>query len=134
MADTGLRHAELSQADQALVHALAIAAEDMPLPEHADAFGAMFARYGDADVVLLGEASHGSSEFYRARAAITRFLIRNCGFNIVAVEADWPDAARIDNYVRHGAPESNRRQAFARFPSWMWANREVSEFADWLRG
>src|ERR1019366_10521560 len=129
MAETGLRHAELSPADQALVRALTIAAEDLPAPEHADAFGAMFARYGDADVVLRGEASHGSSEFYRARAAITRFLIRNFGFNIVAVEADWPDAARIDNYVRHGAPETSRRRAFARFPSWMWANQETSEFA-----
>ena len=133
MVETGLRHAELSPADQALVRALTIAAEDLPAPEHADAFGAMFARYGDADVVLLGEASHGSSEFYRARAAITRFLIRNFGFNIVAVEADWPDAARIDNYVRHGAPETSRRRAFARFPSWMWANQETSEFAGWLR-
>jgi erythromycin esterase-like protein len=133
MADTGLRHAELSPEDQALVRALTVAAQDLPAPDHADAFGAMFARYGDADVVLLGEASHGTSEFYRARAAITRFLIRNFGFNIVAVEADWPDAARIDKYVRHGAPESDRRQVFARFPSWMWANQEVSDFTGWLR-
>ena len=134
MADTGIKQAEFNPTDQALVRALAEAAEDLPTPEHAASFGESFARYGDADVVLLGEASHGSSEFYRARAAISRFLIQNCGFNIIAVEADWPDAARIDRYVRHGAPETNRRQAFARFPSWMWANQEVLEFVDWLRG
>ena len=60
-------------------------------------------------------------------------MIRNHGFNIVAVEADWPDAARIDRYVRHHTPEPSREQAFARFPSWMWRNQEVLEFADWLR-
>ena len=134
MADTGLRHVQFDPADQALVRALGAAAEDLPPPEKAAAFGEMFARFGDADVVLLGEASHGSSEFYRARAAISRFLIQNCGFNIVAVEADWPDAARIDRYVRHGAADISRGQAFARFPSWMWANQEVRDFADWLRG
>jgi len=113
---------------------LAAAAEDLPPPEHAESFGAAFARFGEADVVLLGEATHGTSEFYRARAAISRFLIQNCGFNIIAVEADWPDAARIDRYVRHLAPEPSRGEAFARFPSWMWRNVEVLEFADWLRG
>src|SRR5512146_727561 len=77
------------------------AAEILPPPEHASAFGELFARYGDASVVLLGEATHGTSEFYRARAAITRYLIQNHGFNIVAVEADWPDSARVDRYVRH---------------------------------
>ena len=92
------------------------AAEDLPAPEHADAFGEPFERFGDATVVLLGEASHGTSEFYRARAAISRHLIRNCGFNIIAVESDWPDAARIDRYVRHHPPEPSREAAFARFP------------------
>ena len=105
----------------------------MPPPEHAEAFGAAFERYGDASVVLLGEATHGTSEFYRARAAITRHLILNCGFNIIAVEADWPDAARIDRYVRHHAPEPSRERAFDRFPSWMWRNEEVLEFVEWLR-
>jgi len=119
--------------DQALIASLHQAGEDLPPPEKTDAFGAFFDRYGDADVVLLGEATHGSSEFYRARAAISRHLILHHGFNIIAVEADWPDAARIDRYVRHGLPSTNRGQAFARFPSWMWRNREVLEFADWLR-
>ena len=76
-------------------------AEDLPSIDDAAAFGAMFDRFADARVILLGEATHGTSEFYRARAAITRRLIERHGFTIVAVEADWPDAARIDAYVRH---------------------------------
>lgn len=121
------------ESDHNMVKAIAAAAEDLPPLEQAEAFGTFFDRYGDARVVLLGEASHGTSEFYRARAAISRFLIRNHGFNIVAVEADWPDASRIDRYVRHLDPEPTRQQAFARFPSWMWRNKEVEEFAAWLR-
>jgi erythromycin esterase-like protein len=106
-----------------------------PLPPIADgAFGAAFDRFGDATVVLLGEATHGTSEFYRARAAITRRLIEEHGFTIVAVEADWPDAARIDAYVRHHARMPSKEEAFARFPSWMWRNVEVRDFANWLRG
>ena len=105
-----------------------------PLPAIADAtFGAAFDRFGDAKVVLLGEATHGTSEFYRARAAITRRLIERHGFAIVAVEADWPDAARIDAYVRHHARMPSKQQAFARFPAWMWRNAEVRDFMHWLR-
>jgi erythromycin esterase-like protein len=109
-------------------------AEPLPPPEQAEAFGACFDRFGDASVVLLGEATHGTSEFYRARAAITRRLIERHGFTLVAAEADWPDAARIDNYVRHHAPRPRRGETFARFPTWMWRNFETLEFADWLRG
>ena len=108
--------------------------EQLPGIDDADAFGAMFDRFADAKVVLLGEASHGTSEFYRARAAITRRLIEHHGFGIVAVEADWPDAARIDAYVRHHAPEPGREEAFTRFPTWMWRNAEVRDFTHWLRG
>lgn len=117
-----------------LVAALRAAAEPLPAPEKSAEFGAFFDRFGDARLILLGEATHGTSEFYRARAAITRRLVERHGFNIVAVEADWPDAARIDNYVRHGEPRRYEEQAFARFPSWMWRNREVHDFVDWLRG
>lgn len=113
-----------------LLHA---AAEPLPDPADAASFGKFFDRYGDARVVLLGEATHGTSEFYRARAAITRRLIERHGFSIVAVEADWPDAARIDDYSRHQAPRPRRGDVFARFPTWMWRNLEVLEFADWLR-
>lgn len=107
--------------------------EPLPAPERADDFGAFFDRFADAKVVLLGEATHGTSEFYRARAAITRRLIERHGFTIVAVEADWPDAARIDAYVRHHAPRSVEEDAFVRFPTWMWKNVEVRDFADWMR-
>lgn len=116
-----------------LVETLRRHAEPLPAPDDHEAFGAFFDRFGDARVVLLGEATHGTSEFYRARAAITRRLIERHGFNIVAVEADWPDAARIDRYVRHHAPRPRRGESFARFPTWMWRNAEVLAFADWLR-
>ncbi|MDE2151926.1 MAG: erythromycin esterase family protein [Betaproteobacteria bacterium] len=91
-------------------------------------------RIGQARVVLIGEASHGTSEFYRMRQRVTRALIERRGFDFVAVEGDWPDCARIDQYVRHGEEPAARWKAFARFPSWMWRNREVAEFVDWLRG
>jgi erythromycin esterase-like protein len=119
-----------------------------PLPDLDDpAFARLFDRYADRRVVLLGEATHGTSEFYRARAAITRHLIAEHGFTIVAVEADWPDAAAVDRYVRHRAarapatapapapaPAPARSEPpFQRFPSWMWRNVEVMEFVDWMR-
>jgi erythromycin esterase-like protein len=106
--------------------------EKLHAPEE-DAFGRLFERFADARVVLLGEASHGTSEFYRARAAISRALIERHAFNIVAVEADWPDAARIDRFVRHRDPEPSEAQAFARFPTWMWRNVDVHDFVLWLR-
>lgn len=120
-------------ATDALVETLRRHAEPLPSPDKADDFGACFDRFGDAKIVLLGEATHGSSEFYRARAAITRRLIERHGFTVVAVEADWPDAARIDDYVRHQAPRPRRGDVFVRFPTWMWRNHEVLAFADWLR-
>jgi len=89
-------------------------------------------RIGKARVVLIGEASHGTSEFYRMRALITKRLIEDKNFNIVAAEADWPDAARIDHYVRHRDTQPSEWTAFARFPTWMWRNAEVREFIDWL--
>ena len=94
----------------------------------------MMERIGDAKVVLIGEASHGTSEFYRMRARITRRLIEEKGFTIVAAEADWPDAARIDHYVRHRETPPSEWEAFARFPIWMWRNEEVRTFTDWLHG
>ena len=118
--------------DTSLPERIAAAAE--PLPAIDDpAFAALFDRFGDARVVLLGEASHGTSEFYRARAAISRRLIEAHGFNIVAVEADWPDAATIDRYVRDRPAREGEEQAFQRFPTWMWRNREVDGFIRWLR-
>lgn len=131
MSDAGMRGREASTE---LLTALRHHAEPLPPPERAEEFGAFIDRFADARVVLLGEATHGTSEFYRARAAITRRLIEHHGFSIVAVEADWPDAARIDQYVRHHAPRPRRGDPFVRFPAWMWRNVEVLAFADWLRG
>ena len=91
---------------------------------------------GDAKFVLLGEASHGTHEFYRTRAEITRRLIEDKGFHAVAVEADWPDAYRVDRYVRGRGADSTPEQAlssFTRFPVWMWRNRDVEAFVRWLR-
>lgn len=95
--------------------------------------GPLLERLGEARVVLLGEASHGTSEFYRMRHRITRELIRERGFRVLAIEADWPDAARIDHYVRHFEYPPSEWTAFARFPTWMWRNRDVRAFVDWLR-
>ena len=107
--------------------------ERLPSVGNHDAFGALFDRFADARVVLLGEATHGTSEFYRARAAITRRLIERHGFTIVAVEADWPDAARIDAYVRHRPIAPMDDDTFARFPTWMWRNEEVADLVNWMR-
>lgn len=105
-----------------------------PLPDCDDpAFGALFERFADRRVVLLGEASHGTSEFYRARAAITRHLIEHHGFTIVAVEADWPDAATVDRYVRHREPRGRAEKPFQRFPTWMWRNTDVRALIHRLR-
>ena len=93
----------------------------------------LLARIGDAQVVLLGEASHGTSEFYRMRDRISRELIAKKGFRFVAIEGDWPDAARVDHYVRHLEYPPSEWTAFARFPTWMWRNEEVRTFVEWLR-
>jgi hypothetical protein len=90
-------------------------------------------RFADAKVVLLGEATHGTAEFYQARARITEMLVDRHGFNIVAAEADWPDAAVYDAYVR-GLPRPKvPAAAFTRFPTWMWRNGQVTEFLDRLK-
>jgi erythromycin esterase-like protein/predicted phosphoribosyltransferase/dienelactone hydrolase len=118
----------------ALTAAGRLAAAAEPLPDIDDpAFAAAFDRYADARVVLLGEASHGTSEFYRARAAITRRLIEKHGFDIVAVEADWPDAAAIDRHVRLKPHRAMATPPFSRFPTWMWRNTDVEAFVRWLR-
>ncbi|MGA3303014.1 MAG: erythromycin esterase family protein [Methylovirgula sp.] len=116
-----------------LAQDLAAKGEHLPSPDVAS-FGQAFDRFGDAKVVLLGEASHGTSEFYRARATITKRLIEQHGFTIVAVEADWPDAASIDRYIRHGPAVTAPEPPFARFPTWMWRNLEMVAFTSWLRG
>lgn len=91
---------------------------------------------GDARYVLIGEASHGTSEFYTWRAELSRRLIAEHGFSFVGVEGDWPDCYRVNRYVKGhrdvGASAAEALHAFDRWPTWMWANREVVEFAEWL--
>lgn len=111
-----------------------IAAAAIPLAAlDDDGFADPFERFAGTRVVLLGEASHGTSEFYRARARITQRLIARHGFNIVAVEADWPDAAVLNRHVRGLPPRDGAEPPFTRFPTWMWRNREVAVFVEWLR-
>ena len=89
----------------------------------------------DARVVLIGESSHGTAEFYRARAEITKWLIEEKGFCAVAAEADWPDAYRVNRYVRglgHDTSPEEALRGFERFPAWMWRNTVVRDFVDWL--
>ena len=132
MVDGQLARGSIANLD-AVIAALRGAAEPLPPPEQYEAFASRFDQFGEAGLVLLGESTHGTSEFYRARSVITRRLIEKHGFTLVAVEADWPDAARIDAYARHHAARPKRGDSFQRFPTWMWRNREVLAFADWLR-
>ena len=114
----------------------ALAREIHPLDGSADDYDPLLEQIGDASLVLLGEASHGSHEFYRERALITRRLIEEKGFTGVAVEADWPDAYRVNRYVRGAREDADAEEAlrgFQRFPTWMWRNAEVLDFVGWLR-
>ncbi|MDB4933996.1 MAG: hypothetical protein JWP87_968 [Labilithrix sp.] len=107
-----------------------------PLEGKSGDHDALFERIGDARFVLLGEASHGTHEFYRERARITRRLIEEKGFDAIAIEADWPDAYRLSRWVKGESSDRNADEAltgFARFPTWMWRNKEFIELVDWLR-
>jgi erythromycin esterase-like protein len=106
------------------------------LAGRANEYDALLERTRGARIVLIGEASHGTHEFYADRAAITRRLIDEQGFTAVAVEADWPDAYRVNSFVRGGTTDRTADEAlagFKRFPTWMWRNTDVVEFVDWLR-
>lgn len=110
--------------------------EAQPLLGEDGDYDLLLEQVGEARLVLLGEASHGTHEFYRERAAITRRLIAEKGFTAVAVEADWPDAWRVNRFVRGlGDDEfaSDALGGFRRFPTWMWRNTDVANFVDWLR-
>jgi erythromycin esterase-like protein len=99
-------------------------------------FDPLLARIGDAPLVLIGEASHGTHEFYRIRAEITKRLILTHGVNAVAVEADWPDAYRVNRYIRGVGTDGDAEQSlagFRRYPQWMWRNADVLDFVGWLR-
>lgn len=121
-----------TSADASLTAMILDACEEFDSIESAD-LDPLLERIGNARVVLLGEASHGTSEFYRMRERITRELVTKKGFAFIGIEGDWPDAARIDHYVRHFEYPPSEWTAFARFPTWMWRNNEVRQFIDWLR-
>ncbi|MEW5916368.1 MAG: erythromycin esterase family protein [Gemmatimonadota bacterium] len=107
-----------------------------PLTGGAADFDALLSLVDNARLVLIGEASHGTHEFYRIRAEITKRLIRERGFTGVAVEADWPDAYRANRYVRGVGDDADAERAlggFQRFPQWMWRNVDVVDFVGWLR-
>lgn len=117
--------------DASLVHQL------RPHLQPLDNHDALLGFIGDARLALIGEASHGTHEFYAERAALTRRLIVEKGFTAVAVEADWPDALRVDRYVRGLGDDPDADAAlsgFKRFPTWMWRNTVVRDFVEWLRG
>jgi erythromycin esterase-like protein/predicted phosphoribosyltransferase len=107
-----------------------------PLKGESGDYDGLIERARHAQFVLVGEASHGTHEFYRERAEITKRLIDEAGFNVVAVEADWPDAYRVNRFVRGASDDADADGAlagFRRFPTWMWRNTVVAEFAGWLR-
>ncbi|MFM8349575.1 MAG: erythromycin esterase family protein [Actinomycetales bacterium] len=107
-----------------------------PLTGAHDDFNDLLASIGNRRLVLIGEATHGSHEFYRERSRLTKRLIDDLGFSAVAVEADWPDAYRVNRYVRGLSGDRDPQTAltdFRRFPAWMWRNTDVVAFLDWLR-
>lgn len=125
-------HTEANAASRSLPDRIRASAVRLPAPGAPD-FAHAFDRFAKKRVVLLGEASHGTAEFYEARAAITRRLIEEHGFRFVAVEADWPDAAIIDEHVRHRPRARPDARPFQRFPQWMWRNAEFGAFVAWMR-
>ena len=127
-----LRAARPASRDATVSRLIRECAEPLSSIEDA-AIDSLLDRIGDARVVLLGEATHGTSEFYRMRTRITQQLILRHGFRAVAVEADWPDAAELDRYIRGAAPRERTWTPFERFPQWMWRNREVATLVEWLR-
>jgi erythromycin esterase-like protein len=113
-----------------LTHAL------VPLTGSVRDHEALFEIVGDAPIVLFGESTHGTHEFYRARAELTKRLIADFGFSAVCIEGDWPDAYRVNRYVRGASDDAEAIESlggFSRFPTWMWRNAEVLDFIGWLR-
>ncbi len=107
-----------------------------PVTGVAEDYDSLLSLIGDRRFVLIGEASHGTHEFYRERARITRRLIDELGFTVVAVEGDWPDAYRVNRYVMGASADTDAEAAlrgFRRFPTWMWRNSDVLGFVQWLR-
>ena len=126
--------AKTSVNDQILIDLVRLAAH--PLRNSTEDYDPLMSLIGDAQFVLLGEASHGTHEFYKERAQITKRLIKEKGFIAVAVEADWPDAYRVNRYVRGLSNDLEAVDAladFKRFPAWMWRKADILDFVGWLR-
>lgn len=120
----------------AAIDAAEITRQAVALTGAGDDYDHILELVGNRRFVLLGEASHGTHEFYRERARITQRLIEEKGFTAVAVEADWPDAYRINRYVLGQSADEDAKAAladFRRFPAWMWRNTDVVRFVEWLR-
>ena len=107
-----------------------------PLQSKAD-LEPLFNRIGDARIVMLGEASHGTHEYYTWRSYISKKLIEENGFNFIAVEGDWPDCYRLNRFVKGHDVENKSAfkvlQSFNRWPTWMWANWEIMALANWMQ-
>ncbi|ETP67426.1 Erythromycin esterase homolog [Planococcus glaciei] len=120
--------------EQSLEEAVSIHAQ--PFDSPAD-LAPIIEAIGDAKIVMLGEASHGTSEFYTIRAELSKRLIREKGFTLIAVEGDWPSSQQVNRFIKgygHGGKTAREvLQAFTRWPTWMWANEEIAAFIDWLK-
>jgi erythromycin esterase-like protein len=124
---------EAIMSDRSLIEALRRQAQPLETP---DDINFLLNQIGDACIVLLGESTHGTREFYRMRAELSKRLILEKGFDAIAVEADWPDALRVSRYVQHASADNTADHAlggFQRFPQWMWRNTEVVNLLEWLR-
>jgi erythromycin esterase-like protein len=132
----GMRVAVCRWMEERTAEEIELASAATPLDDTSRAYDRLLEEIGDARFVLLGEASHGTHEFYRERALVTERLISKKGFDAVAVEADWPDAHRVHRYIRgHGTDRTpdDALGGFHRFPRWMWRNTDVRDFVGWLR-
>ncbi|MEK3766022.1 erythromycin esterase family protein [Solibacillus sp. FSL K6-4121] len=117
-----------------LIHSIS----EHSLPLNDTSLNKMVEAVGDAKIVMIGEASHGTSEFYTVRAELSKMLIEQKGFQLIAVEGDWPSAQAVNRYVKGYSEESTNakevlKNAFHRWPTWMWANEEVAAFTEWLK-
>jgi erythromycin esterase-like protein len=124
----------MARRDSDLIRAVQRSAQ--PLHGATSDFDALVRDIGDARLVLLGEATHGTHAFYLARAQITQQLMTEEDFSALIVEADWPDAYRVNRFVRGGRDDRDGDQAlsgFRRFPQWMWRNRDVLDLVHWMR-
>ena len=121
---------------QSLSHDAAVIREVARAVHQFDGYEALVDMAGEAHFVLIGEASHGTREFYTTGAELTRRLIQEKGFHAVALEADWPDTFRVPRFVSGDGHDARAEEAlgdFRRFPAWMWRNTVMVEFVDWLR-